>query len=147
MYVNRRSPLDADHALARGIRARRKAMGLTQEQLARACGVSFQQLQKYENGSNRVSFSRLVQIAHALSTTVSELTAVLEEPEEGDAPTSEYEYFRALPDAQRLLRLYAALPPGSRALLLDFLNSVPLAEAGAPSEAGLIADRREVLEA
>ena len=39
--------------------------------------VSFQQVQKYENGANRVSFSRLVQIAHALGCQVTDLTNAL----------------------------------------------------------------------
>ena len=49
------------------IRQRRETLGLTQTDLARRCGVTFQQIQKYERGSNRVSFGRLVQIAEGLS--------------------------------------------------------------------------------
>ncbi|HUO98173.1 MAG TPA: helix-turn-helix transcriptional regulator [Rhizomicrobium sp.] len=52
------------------IRRRRNEIGYSQEQLARRIGVSFQQVQKYELGTNRVSFSRLVEIAKALNCTV-----------------------------------------------------------------------------
>jgi len=50
------------------IAARRQALGLSQTQLAERVGVSFQQIQKYETGINRISASRLHQIALALAT-------------------------------------------------------------------------------
>ena len=62
---------ELDRALGNAIRLRRRSLNLTQEQLANACGISFQQVQKYENGANRVSFSRLVQIARAICTSRS----------------------------------------------------------------------------
>ena len=52
------------------MRLLREARGLTQVQVARALGVSFQQLQKYEQGENRVSASRLFEIAHLLGTEI-----------------------------------------------------------------------------
>lgn len=48
----------------------RKTRGLTQKDLAERLGISFQQLQKYENGINRLSVSRAVEIAKALNTSV-----------------------------------------------------------------------------
>ena len=45
---------------------RRKMLGMSQTELGEAVGVTFQQLQKYENGSNRISASRLTQIANVL---------------------------------------------------------------------------------
>lgn len=50
------------------IRARRKILGISQERLADELGLTFQQVQKYERGTNRVSASKLVQIAMALDT-------------------------------------------------------------------------------
>lgn len=64
----RAHPLDV--ALGARIRRRRMEIGFSQEDLARRIGISFQQIQKYEQGVNRVSFSRLVEIAHALNCTV-----------------------------------------------------------------------------
>lgn len=46
---------------------------MSQTALANAVGVTFQQIQKYERGFNRVSFSRLVDIAHALDCRVLDL--------------------------------------------------------------------------
>ena len=48
------------------IRSRRTQLGLTQTDLAKLTGVTFQQIQKYERGANRVSYSRLVEISRAL---------------------------------------------------------------------------------
>lgn len=51
----------------------RKSCGLTQKDLAEKLGISFQQLQKYENGSNRLSVSRAVEIANALNISVTSI--------------------------------------------------------------------------
>jgi transcriptional regulator with XRE-family HTH domain len=53
------------------IRLRRTLLGMSQERLADALGVTFQQIQKYERGTNRVSASRLSQIARALEVSIA----------------------------------------------------------------------------
>ena len=53
------------------MRELRKRRGLTQEQLAEIVDVTFQQIQKYENGSNRLNADKLQTIAQALSVPVS----------------------------------------------------------------------------
>jgi len=60
-----------DRIVGSRIRARRHLLGVSQTELGRRLGISFQQVQKYENGSNRVGASRLQQIAQALGTTPS----------------------------------------------------------------------------
>ena len=73
------SPSPMDIALGARIRARRKGLGVSQTALADAIGLTFQQVQKYERGFNRVSFSRLVDIAHALDCRVVELIGDLDD--------------------------------------------------------------------
>jgi len=68
-----------DQALGLAIRVRRHALGLSQSELGEAIGVSFQQVQKYERGSNRVSFSTMVRIAQALGCSVAELATEVQE--------------------------------------------------------------------
>ena len=63
------NPIDV-HVGAR-IRLRRTLLGISQTTLAEAMGLTFQQVQKYEKGYNRVSSSRLVDLANALDVTVS----------------------------------------------------------------------------
>ena len=53
------------------IRTLRKQAGMSQQALGQALGVTFQQVQKYENGTNRVTAGRLVLIAEALGVQVS----------------------------------------------------------------------------
>lgn len=59
---------EKDQAIGERMRTQRMAIGMTQEELASRLGVSFQQIQKYERGANRVSAVRLSQIADALGT-------------------------------------------------------------------------------
>ncbi len=60
-----------DVHVGRRIRQRRLLIGMTQQQLAQCVGIKFQQIQKYETGANRVSASRLWDIADALDVPVS----------------------------------------------------------------------------
>ena len=53
-------PHPLDVALGQSVRLRRRSLRMSQQALADAIGVSFQQVQKYERGTNLVSFSRLV---------------------------------------------------------------------------------------
>ena len=53
------------------VKARRLLMGLSQDSLAKLIGLTFQQVQKYERGKNRISVSRLIDIAKALKVPVS----------------------------------------------------------------------------
>lgn len=55
------------------VRLRRTVLGMSQERLADQLGITFQQVQKYENGSNRVGASRLFAISNVLSVPVSYL--------------------------------------------------------------------------
>ena len=112
---------DVDRALGHAIRERRQLAGMAQNQLAQTGGISYPQFQKYENGRNRISFSRLAQISRALSCSVTELAAAVDDGS-GPLVTLEYQRFFRVPDAERLLRLYAALPLRSRRALVDFLD-------------------------
>src|SRR5947209_17250934 len=73
------------------LRARRRQLGLSQTDLAEQLGVSFQQVQKYERGANRIAASTLVTAADALSTSVAWLVG-----EDGADREEDDELFRAL---------------------------------------------------
>jgi transcriptional regulator with XRE-family HTH domain len=60
-----------DRAIGARVRARRTSLGMSQERLGEALGITFQQVQKYERGANRISASRLHAIAAILGTEVS----------------------------------------------------------------------------
>jgi transcriptional regulator with XRE-family HTH domain len=63
------TPVDVH--IGQRLRMRRKLLGMSQEQLSDRVGVTFQQVQKYEKGTNRISASRLFGIAQVLSVPVS----------------------------------------------------------------------------
>jgi ribosome-binding protein aMBF1 (putative translation factor) len=62
-----------DKYIGARIRERRHALGMSQEALADTLGISFQQVQKYENGTNRVSAARLFAICKALNVSLSSM--------------------------------------------------------------------------
>lgn len=67
------TPNPIDVAAGARIRARRRMLNVSQEALADKLGLTFQQVQKYERGANRVSLSKAVAIAAALDTSVGAL--------------------------------------------------------------------------
>jgi transcriptional regulator with XRE-family HTH domain len=70
-FKGARSAARIDNAVGDRIRKRRMLLGYTQEQLADALEISYQQIQKYETGANRVSAGRLFQIAQRLEAPIA----------------------------------------------------------------------------
>ena len=112
------APNPLDIALGTRVRLRRKEMGMSQDQLARAVGITFQQVQKYEHGTNRISFSRLVEIAEALSCSVADLVGDLDKTKPS-ASFNRHISFLNEPGASDLLEAYAVIesPKRRRAIL------------------------------
>jgi transcriptional regulator with XRE-family HTH domain len=71
--IGRDGPDPIDVAVGAAVRARRETLGVSQTSLADALGLTFQQIQKYERGRNRMSASALVRTAAALQTSVAAL--------------------------------------------------------------------------
>ena len=116
-----------DIALGAAVRIRRRTMGISQEALAEQCGVSFQQIQKYENGANRISFSRLVQIARALKCRVVDLMDVLDAPEGEVIADLDMLTRMRTPGALELLNAYERLPNDARSSLVAFVRTLTTA--------------------
>jgi transcriptional regulator with XRE-family HTH domain len=68
-----RSPGTVDKHIGARMRESRLALGMTQESLGELVGVTFQQVQKYEKGANRVSAARLFEICKALNVTLASM--------------------------------------------------------------------------
>src|ERR1700741_938958 len=68
-----RTPSPVDVAVGRNVRIWRMAKGLSQAQLAHRLGVTFQQVQKYEVGANRIGTGRLVKVAAILGVPIATL--------------------------------------------------------------------------
>ena len=115
-----------DIALGAAVRIRRKTLGISQEALAEQCGVSFQQVQKYENGANRISFSRLVQISRALRCRVVDLMDVLDAPDRNSPADLDMLTRMRTPGAVELLSAYEQLNAESRSALVGLLRTLTL---------------------
>lgn len=81
------SPDPIDVCIGSRLRLRRLAMGFSQETLARALGITFQQIQKYERGTNRIFASRLFHLARVLRVPVAYFYQGL--TPQGEAPNAE----------------------------------------------------------
>lgn len=111
-----------DVHVGKRVRHRRWLVGMTQQQLAERVGIKFQQIQKYETGMNRVSASRLWDIAAALSVPVSfffegisEASHTDEHQETNDVPLDILKDKEAL----ELVRSYYAIPETQRRRLFE----------------------------
>ncbi len=110
-----------DVHVGKRIRHRRWLVGMTQQQLAEKVGIKFQQIQKYETGANRVSASRLWDIADALEVKVSFFFEGIET--EGSEPSQSSDNVPAdiLGDKEALdlVRSYYAIPENQRRRLFE----------------------------
>jgi len=106
-----------DVHVGKRIRHRRWMVGMTQQQLADAVGIKFQQIQKYETGMNRVSASRLWDIARTLGVQIGFFFEGLsgEASNEGVVETD----ILANKEAMELVRAYYAIPEAQRKRLFD----------------------------
>lgn len=115
-------PHPVDRHVGLRIRMRRKEMSVSQERLAESLGITFQQVQKYERGANRVSASMLTRIAKTLGVPVAEMFG---EASVHSGAVDEVAALLAEPGALELLKAYAGLPRGvSRSALVEFVRSL-----------------------
>ena len=108
-----------DVHVGKRVRHRRWMVGMTQQQLAEKVGIKFQQIQKYETGMNRVSASRLWDIATALSVPVSFFFEGLESSAAIEADSTVPGDILADKEALELVRSYYAIPDNQRRRLFE----------------------------
>lgn len=120
MSVTPNDPLDI--AVGGRIRLIRLLRGLSQDALARDIGVTFQQIQKYEAGRNRISASMLARVAQVLETPIG---AFFGEGSPSSQAVDEATELLGTPGALDLLRAYGSLQPGAaRRNLVELLESL-----------------------
>ena len=115
-------PHTVDVYVGTRIRQRRWLAGMTQQALAEAVGIKFQQIQKYETGANRVSASRLWDIAEALGVPVAFFFEGVEKDEDaGSDDTRAMAPADILADkeAMELVRSYYSIPEEQRRRLFE----------------------------
>ncbi len=121
-----------DLHVGKRLRRRRRLLGLTQQQLAESIGIRFQQIQKYECGANRVTASRLYELAVALNVPVNYFFEGLQQqaiaPTTPGAPANDRELIAADVLSQKetleLIRAYYKLGERPRRRLLDLAKAL-----------------------
>jgi transcriptional regulator with XRE-family HTH domain len=128
-----RFPNPVDLHVGARIRLRRRMQGVSQEKLADALGLTFQQVQKYERGANRVSASKLYEIAAALRAPVAYFFDGLADPcaEDDQAETARpsdeqtLHTFLMTAEGLELARLFPKVPRGRvRRRVLELLSAI-----------------------
>ena len=126
-----RAPNPVDLHVGARIRLRRRMQGVSQEKLADALGLTFQQVQKYERGANRVSASKLYEIAAALKAPVSYFFDGLADPtsnqtaEQGPSDEQTVHSFLMTAEGLELAKLFPGLPRGRiRRRFLDLMRAL-----------------------
>lgn len=114
-----------DAAIGMRVRQRRNVLGITQSGLAQHLGITFQQVQKYERGTNRIAVSTLIRIAEKLETTVASLAGEDEGPHGGEPS--------AAPGSTELLRAFGQISPQRQKMLLEVARGLILANDSTPS--------------
>ena len=134
------NPIDV-HVGAR-LRLRRTLLGLSQEKLGEAVGITFQQLQKYERGSNRISASRLFNLSQVLEVPVSfffdDMPVAGHQPAPATAQPSETEEFDSMArrETLELVRAYYRIAdPSVRKRTFDLVKALGGDREAAESEA------------
>jgi transcriptional regulator with XRE-family HTH domain len=118
----KRSPLPVDVVVGENIRTARLVAGLSQTALGKACGITFQQIQKYEKGANRVGGSRLMQIAEALKVPAATLLPASQK----DADTPKHRAPTILQDriGIDIVKAWDKLSAEHRIVLRDLIDAI-----------------------
>lgn len=121
-----KQPNPIDIEVGRRIRLRRTEIGMSQTQLGDELGITFQQVQKYEKGVNRVGASRLVKISEVLQTSVQFLT------NQSAKEDSSFSEMLVQPYAMDLLKAYTSIKDKKvRASLLRLVDELAEQERAA----------------
>ena len=121
-----KAPHYVDQHVGRQIRELRRRMHVSQEKLAETLGLTFQQVQKYEKGSNRVSASKLFEVAAALGVDIGYFFRGLAEAAPGVAEAGA-EFVHDAPmtaEGLEIDRLLVELPRKHRRLVLDMARAL-----------------------
>lgn len=130
--MSKKRPDLVDAEVGRRIRAQRLLSGMSQSELGRQIGVTFQQVQKYENGLNRVGAGRLTKIAKVLGTQVGAFFGGLSEAESGaEASLGSPLDLLAVPGAVRLVQAYGTIPaPDTRRAIVELVEQIAAGAEG-----------------
>jgi transcriptional regulator with XRE-family HTH domain len=134
MIVAKKAPNPIDKHVGARVRMRRMMLGMSQEKLGDALGLTFQQVQKYEKGTNRIGASRLQQISYILQVPVSFFfegapnvhPTIRHHEHQGDAPSPAYvSDFLATSDGLALTKAFTKISDSKlRRRIVDLVEQI-----------------------
>ena len=137
MMENKKKPNPIDIHVGSRIRLRRTMLGMSQEKLGESLGITFQQIQKYEKGTNRVGASRLQNISSILNVPVSfffDGAPTGDMPELGFADSAATTYiseFLATSEGVQLTKAFTRIKSGRvRRRIIDLVEALAEEDAG-----------------
>jgi len=139
--MNKKAPNPVDRHVGGRVRMRRMLLGMSQDKLGESLGLTFQQVQKYEKGANRIGASRLYDIGQVLDVPISYFYEGIEPDagrrglaEDGEAYAAHDETARFMASAEgvELCRAFATIEdPAVRRRVIDLVKALgPAAGAG-----------------
>ena len=105
--ANKKQPNPIDIHVGSRVRLRRMMLGMSQERLGESLGITFQQIQKYEKGVNRLSSGRLIQLASALQCSVTDLIGG---GEKGSIKSTPFSRYAASKEGVAIINAMARIP-------------------------------------
>jgi transcriptional regulator with XRE-family HTH domain len=132
MVETKKKPNPIDVHVGKRVRLRRTMLGFSQEKLGDSLGITFQQIQKYEKGSNRIGASRLQQLSEILKTPISFFfeeapgseKAAIEGMSEADSPNYIVD-FLSTSEGLQLYKAFANIKdPKVRKKIIDLVRSL-----------------------
>ncbi len=121
-----------DEHVGNRVRLRRTMLGLSQERLAEALGVSFQQIQKYERGGNRISAGRLYSISRVLNVPVSFFFQDVPGHKTGESAAEDDESLARRETLELVRAFYRIRDPRVRENLVAMLHALAPADQRTP---------------
>ena len=122
----KRSPAPVDHVIGQRIRAARLKLNISQRELGKLLGITYQQIHKYEVGTNRVSGSRMADLAKVLNMRVEDFF--------DQVPIRRVEAYMATRTGARIIKVMMKLSPQQQQTVLKLARSLAADAAASRSQ-------------
>jgi len=133
----------ADVGFGQRVRLRRMMLGMSQTDLGAALGVTFQQIQKYERGINRVRTSTLVKLAATLGVPITYFFEGSNENSDGEGSEADLIAFMTTPDGLALCQAFQRIESKAmRSAVIDLLQGMTGTHSARHQHLGALTNRR-----
>jgi transcriptional regulator with XRE-family HTH domain len=121
--------VEVDQHVGARLRSLRLMLGVTREKLAEIAGVTYQQIQKYETGANRLSAGKLVAMGEGLGVKPEYFFDGLPSADSADSMPSDIRDFMASRDGVAIMKAFQLLPASKRSAIMRLVQAIAEREA------------------